>query len=1666
MDKSYSAFVCLKDEALPKGRSSAPVSQLLKHSIGQYENSVDESRFEKVKAREISINKFSILLALDAICPDDCKKFWDHKAALPRRTLFSFFAEGDRVLTHNATPHRKRLVGRSGMKYIKSFDKKSSGVAYEHFVKWITGRELKAQGLGVDKILLSQDLLNQIESISEFAKMFRVDDKTSGVARKFFSQFVFMICGCVRSSSVVDRSLYIIMFFNSFDIYESWIHPVAQSLAQVFQGALYPNTYKAQARIEGDGETIFVGLLRLFQSVLSIKNSAQVVKDIERSRRLDSWVKSCVNMGKVFQFLKVVFDLIHDYIQSYCLGVDVTSIQLMKVEANIPSWMDQVLNLYSNDGVVRSGRDHEVANEVKELFEKGSEYLMLLKKANVNAKSFTAFTHVWRALGEMMKERIALYGSDRLRVSPFVLHLIGTSGVGKSTLTHFVARDLFKGRNMEFDRKKDMYVRNETQDHWDGYTNQKLVLFDDWMQSRDPEDMLEGAMELVRVKNTTPYPLKMADLSSKGNTRFDSPMVIITSNVDIPRSINVHSSLAIRRRRDVVATIGIDQRFMADDRLDPMKVYKYNEETGVTLPNGDIPSFSMDVYRITISSTGDDTNPGRPIPGLIDLTYDQFVDYCLQRWKVMVLSETALEYELDNLPAYFEAQGFECPDFQCILDKVKMSGEKVTEELLESWSSLYGLSKENIKNKLIKIKLNKPNLEVLSKYRDIFVNEMVTWKDQVLLKLEEYPILKLLGVLITSLGFVGLTMSWMRDYANNEEEDVSDVLLESHVSGDFKTRAPMKHVLQHKPISNMIIESHTSGDFKTRTPHKSVLRFTPGEKISLEGCVSGDNKTRLPIKSVQNPPVSNFVIEGSRIKFAEDFEEGSMIDMSKIEALSEVPLAEGCSDPQALNLARTQIRNNLCFVTLRSKHSKYSIQMNGLFVKGRALVTPQHLFEVVDKKENYLMDIHMKGNKFVGIEFELVKIISKKCTDVAMLILPKQYPSKPDITHHFASSEDLGRLPLSEAILMSMDEVRDGCVSQAMRYLDTVTMIGPMKYKSINSSDTIQINGGYRYVVNTSCGDCGSVLIWLQRKARSKILGFHVAGASNFGVSTNLTKEILDEFLFHLDRIAPQVSIKVPELSGDPTLLAQGFLQDVSNIAYAGSVSPQLGFRNPGNTNIVPSLLYGKLFEPVTAPALLRRQGGIDPMWNGVRKQFVDSIVFPQKLIEIASLDYKKHVLSLPSNSKRYGILSIEQAINGVEGEEWICPMNLKTSPGFPFVFFRKGVPGKYKFVDNIREDFSAMKPYIVSMVERRIQLARENSVVFSLFCDTLKDERRSIEKVTNGMTRVFNTGPFDLNVVVRMYFGSFCAHLMSNHNIGECSVGINPHSIEWKMLFDRLNQQDGHWVAGDFSNYDKTLPWGVILAAIEIINSWYDDGEENARIRVVLAITIFQGFHLCGRQVYQMHQGNPSGIAITVIINSMVNSLLKRMAFIELSKRYCFSNTISQFNSLVTQVNYGDDDLMKVSSEAHWFDFENISRWFSEYGIKYTLPDKGGDIYELTQDRLVYLKRGFRVTARGNVFAPLNWSSMTEMINWVRDTLSPQEALAQNVDAFKLELFHYGRPMFDVYSEKVDIAAASVGVECRTLLYDDFFAMWSDDVVANLMIPDEFETECCDMDV
>nr|QKQ15139.1 hypothetical protein 1 [Lactuca sativa marnavirus] len=382
-------------------------------------------------------------------------------------------------------------------------------------------------------------------------------------------------------------------------------------------------------------------------------------------------------------------------------------------------------------------------------------------------------------------------------------------------------------------------------------------------------------------------------------------------------------------------------------------------------------------------------------------------------------------------------------------------------------------------------------------------------------------------------------------------------------------------------------------------------------------------------------------------------------------------------------------------------------------------------------------------------------------------------------------------------------------------------------------------------------------------------------------------------------------------------------------------------------------------------------------------------------------------------------VLDDMTTINGAPGVSYIDKINFKTSMGHPWCKSKR-----HFTVDLEAEDDwvnpKTFTPEIMDEVDRIISTYKNGQRCHPVFTAHQKDEPRTFEKVAKEQHRLFCGAPGPWVIVVRKYLLTCIRYIQKHRYTFETAVGINPMSLEWGEMFVYLTEHGlNKIVAGDYSKFDKRMPAAAVLSAFDIIKhicrkAGYSD-EDMRVISCIAEDTAYPLINFNGDLV-ELYGTNPSGHPLTVIINSLVNSIYLRYCYKLLNPK----GSAIDFKLNVSLMTYGDDNIMGVSDSTPWFNHSAIQKTLSVIGIGYTMADKQQEsvpyinIYDST-----FLKRSFRPDRNYEYMcSPLDIESIHKMLSVCvksKEICSEKHAVIIMVTAL-FELVQHGEDKFEEY--------------------------------------------------
>jgi hypothetical protein len=566
----------------------------------------------------------------------------------------------------------------------------------------------------------------------------------------------------------------------------------------------------------------------------------------------------------------------------------------------------------------------------------------------------------------------------------------------------------------------------------------------------------------------------------------------------------------------------------------------------------------------------------------------------------------------------------------------------------------------------------------------------------------------------------------------------------------------------------------------------------------------------------------------------------------------------------------------------------------------------------------------------------------------------------------------------------------------------------------------IKSKKGYMYSCQgTMAGDCGMVFMHTDSRYAAKLCGIHVAGSGTTGYSECLTREDIRSALEYFDQLP---TIQKPQFV-DYTIEPGYVIDDTDRLRVLGSAGMfqfadrEVSAKNvmPSHTKIKPSMFQDELIamgiKNYTKPVHLRpfdKDGEkISPLKKSVQKLVTTTLPFDHNVVDDA-IEAVLIAIDIGTARADRRILSEDEMIMGMGSLKMI---DMSTSPGAPY---NKVLSGKSKRVwfNQVGDKFE-MGEHLKQQFKQRESSALAGRAIDLVFMDTLKDETQEISKVDNGKARLFQVGPIDLTLLLRKYCGAFISAVQSNPVMSEISIGINPYSLDWHMLHKRLSVHP-HVLAGDYSNFDASISHQIGMACADIINDWY--GTEDKKFKVLrrtIMSQLFSSVQIANDTVYQMLQGNPSGEALTTIVNCLANMLYMRIAFHDIT-----GMSIGQYSQHVQAAFYGDDSVMTVSKTAFDknYDMIGLAEFFARYNITYTNARKEAmDAREEQWSNVSYMSNKFAIQPTMGVYvAQKPMPDIIEVLMWSKsDPLNAQDQL-QRSNCSLLYSAAYGREVFE----------------------------------------------------
>nr|UCW41643.1 polyprotein [Budalangi Iflavi-like virus] len=755
------------------------------------------------------------------------------------------------------------------------------------------------------------------------------------------------------------------------------------------------------------------------------------------------------------------------------------------------------------------------------------------------------------------------------------------------------------------------------------------------------------------------------------------------------------------------------------------------------------------------------------------------------------------------------------------------------------------------------------------------------------------------------------------------------------------------------------------------------------------------------------------------------------------------------------------IRNYVILKIWEDGKVKRQMALTGIC--GKYAIMPRHYVSVLNASEDLRITIEpalfingTENHERMDYAYEPSDCAEMSNTDLAYVRLPNSYPSFKDIRKFFQTEADLtGYMPNEANIVLVPTKKRQALM---VKNVDLLGITPRVKFDDVDGS-SFWVTDVLKYT-HSEAGACGSIV--MVEDHQRPLRAMHVAGTStDIGYGVLLTRELLDTLI--TDKIVLQYEdVELEDLAEREDAMV---FDPSIRVHYLGAVDKARKPFSPKKSKIKPSLIQNHLPPPETAPCILsasdpRYTHEKSPLHYGAVKHGKVTKDFPQSMVKEAEEALWDGLFSTmkPSilNPKR---LTIEQAVTGIPGVEFYDPMRLDTSSGYPWQL-EGSETTKREWILVERDEHGEiskveLKTKLKEEILRKEVMRKKGIIPVTMFCDTLKDERKKLSKLYKpGATRVFCASPVDYTIATRQNLLHFCAAFMKKRFDVNHAVGVNAKGPEWTELFRRLTAVSvSNIVMMDYSNFGPAFNAVVAESAAEIMIRWvlkYVQGVDETELRA-LVMECINSVHIAGATVYRQFAGSPSGAAITTIINTLVNLLYLTIAW----KNLCGDRAKTKhpdiyrvFRKYTALFAYGDDFIMSVHDDfKDLFTTNTIRDFFARYGIAATSAEKELEVIPdfVPINQASFLKRTFRKhdTRSEMVLGPLEELALNEIPKWIWQCSDKKAATKVNVESALLEAHAYGPEYFKNFKTKLNDCLALKGIEPSSMQWHTLDDMW-----------------------
>jgi len=1160
---------------------------------------------------------------------------------------------------------------------------------------------------------------------------------------------------------------------------------------------------------------------------------------------------------------------------------------------------------------------------------------------------------------QMVKNvEITRRASQKERKAPFGVLIHGGSSVAKSTFTKMLF--YYYGQLHGLDTSDHYrYVRNPTDEYWSNFDSSKwCIQMDDiaFLLASKCSDTDPTLKEMLNVVNNVPYVPPQAALEDKGKTPVMAKLVLATTNTpDLNAQDYFACPLAVRRRLPYVIQVVPKDKYLHTNGkfIDPRKL---------ELDNTSFP----DYWNITVQKLVPVEYHNRDSAKLEDV--ETFTDV---REFLKHFAKASLDHE------QVQTKSDACDSHMRTLKVCKLC---------------YSIGDDCrcLQNEVL--------------FRFIVANVLYTLIQHII-----YWILYLSFTVFFAWCYrfkiSKLALARMTRFLDHEME--LKFLGRMNAMGDVHYKVSIRRVIQ----AGFFLVSFLAVWKLTNTITEKVYRpkASPAKKAKDEeeqDVTSGDKVEYTLQGNVLNTTEAQLEKETSQNVWYNSTLQLNQFDVPK----ASLSLANLSSSD-----ARDLFHANCVRLEITALDEDYVSRTGAVFLKGQNLCVNRHSFRLGSRFMIKIID----SSPAQGLTSNSLCYVSRsemqECVERDIVVFKlHNVPPRKDILKYW--NENV--IPVTRMVSVTREMSGNATYTE----LFNVNYCENFPVETLDVRMPVYMGVG---TVMTKNGDCGSLGIALTPKG-PVILGLHTLGYNTTVGFPHVLRSTLERLC---DTAVPTVSgggEPMLSLNGE-TVLVEPHHKSIFRYLPEGTANIYgsfSGFRPKPRSRVCDTPLKDRMVEHFKCEPEFGRPNmtGWEPWHNNVKEMVVPHTDIDQSLLDHCADSFANEIIeALDEKSKDWRgqlvFLSDRAAVNGLPGVKFIDRINVNSSMGHPWCKSKKNF--LVSAPDQTYPEGVDFNEEVWERVRKIEKLYAEGQRAYPVYTGHLKDEVLPLRKIQAKKVRMFTGAPIDASLVIRKKLLSFVRLLQKNKFVFEAAPGTVAQSIEWTHIHEYLTAHgDDRIIAGDYGKFDKRMIASFVLAAYRVIIAIHRAaGFSEQELREIMCIgydTAFPVVNVNGDLV-EFFGTNPSGHPLTVIVNSIVNSLYMRYA-------YCLINpqgkNCRDFKKNVNLMTYGDDNAMGVSRAVPWFNHTNIQKALATIGVEYTMADKESESrpYIHIKD-CSFLKRSWRYESDLQAYAcPLEVKSIHKSLTmWVPSgTIDAYAQMVAVISSANTEFFFHGREIFE----------------------------------------------------